>query len=55
MVEVDQAGQAVSDERVLAFAAIEKRAVLTVNRRHFIRLHGVNAEHTGIRRLHLRC
>ncbi|MCA1851493.1 MAG: DUF5615 family PIN-like protein [Beggiatoa sp.] len=48
MVEADQAGQAVPDERVLAFASIEKRAVLTLNRRHFIRLHGVNAEHTGI-------
>lgn len=48
MVEADQAGQSVSDERVLASACTEKRAVLTLNRKHFIRLHGVNAEHTGI-------
>lgn len=47
-VETDQAGQAVPDELVLAFACMEKRAVLTLNRRHFIRLHGENAEHTGI-------
>jgi uncharacterized protein DUF5615 len=44
----DQAGQSVSDERVLPFACLEKRAVLTLNRRHFIRLHGVDAGHTGI-------
>ena len=32
-------GQAISDEDVLAFAIQERRAVITLNRRHFVRLH----------------
>ena len=35
--ESGKAGQAVSDEDVLAFAPAESRIVLTLNRRHFIR------------------
>ena len=42
MPEAGQAGKAVSDEGVLAFARTEGRAVLTLNRKHFIRLHGSN-------------
>lgn len=48
MAEAGQVGQAVSDEGVLAFARIEGRAVLTLNRKHFIRFHGLNSEHAGI-------
>ncbi len=36
------------DEAVLAFATQENRAVLTFNRRHFIRLHTQQPEHAGI-------
>ena len=35
--ESGKAGQAVSDEDILAFATAESRIVLTLNRRHFIR------------------
>jgi len=40
--------QGVSDEAVLAFAIAEERAVLTINRKHFIRLHRLQPEHAGI-------
>jgi hypothetical protein len=43
-----KAGQAISDVQVLAFAASEGRVLLTLNRRHFIRMHEVSPEHTGI-------
>lgn len=48
MQDVGQAGQAVPDEQVLAFAAAEGRAVLTLNRKHFVRLHGERPDHAGI-------
>jgi hypothetical protein len=38
--ETGKADQRVTDEQVLAFATAENRAVLTVNRKHFIRLPG---------------
>ena len=40
--------QALADHVVLAFAISEARAVLTLNRKHFIRLHAEQAEHRGI-------
>lgn len=46
--DTGQAGQSVSDEVVLAFAHIEKRAVLTLNRKHFVHLHSQRPEHSGI-------
>jgi hypothetical protein len=46
--ETGQAGQAVSDESILTFACAEKRMVLTLNRKHFIRLHQQKPEHCGI-------
>ncbi len=46
--DAGRAGQAISDEEVLAFACKEQRAVLTLNRRHFVRLHGRNPAHCGI-------
>ncbi len=46
--ETGQAGQAMSDEAVLAFALAEGRALLTVNRKHFVRLHREGKEHSGI-------
>ena len=46
--ETGKAGQAISDEDVLAFANKENRILLTLNRRHFIRLHQQKRPHTGI-------
>lgn len=46
--ETGQAGRAMSDEAVLAFARSEGRTLLTFNRRHFIRLHGEQPDHAGI-------
>jgi hypothetical protein len=34
--------------RVLAFSVAEKRVLLTINRKHFIRLHRQKPEHSGI-------
>ena len=43
-----QASQAISDEAVLAFAHSEGRRLLTLNRKHFIRLHNQQTAHSGI-------
>ena len=48
IAESGRAGQALPDADVLAFAVAEQRVVLTLNRRHFIRLHQTTPEHTGI-------
>ncbi|MEG3954504.1 DUF5615 family PIN-like protein [Microcoleus sp. herbarium2] len=36
------------DEEVLAFTVSENRAVLTLNRRYFIRQHSLQSDHAGI-------
>ena len=46
--ETGKAGQRVTDDQVLAFATAERRAVLTLNRKHFIRLHREIPPHAGI-------
>lgn len=49
--QAGQANQAIPDPLVLAFATAQGRAVLTFNRRHFIRLHQrtlSSGSHTGI-------
>ena len=46
--EAGQAGQGKTDEQVLAFALASKRAVITFNRRHFVRLHARAPSHFGI-------
>ena|SRR5437016_524742 len=46
--ESGKADLALADDEVLKFATGEKRTLLTLNRRHFIRLHKQNAEHAGI-------
>lgn len=46
--ETGKADQRVTDEQVLAFATAENRAVLTINRKHFIRLHRESPPHAGI-------
>lgn len=46
--ESGRGNEAVSDEDVLALAISEERAVLTLNRRDFIRLHNERPDHAGI-------
>jgi len=46
--EIGKGNQAVPDEEVLAYAVSEKRAVLTLNRKHFVRLHNAQPDHSGI-------
>jgi predicted nuclease of predicted toxin-antitoxin system len=46
--EAGHAGQGIEDAAVLAFATAAGRAVLTFNRRHFIRLHAAVSSHAGI-------
>ncbi len=46
--DAGRSGQRIPDEAVLAFAIAEKRAVLTINRKDFKRLHQVTASHFGI-------
>jgi hypothetical protein len=46
--ETGKAAQAWLDEDVLEFASQDDRALLTLNRKHFIRLHRRDAEHAGI-------
>jgi len=47
-LEAGQANKKVPDENVLQFAISEKRVMLTLNRRHFMRLHRLNPQHFGI-------
>ena len=46
--EAGLANQGTSDEAVLSFAHNDGRAVLTINRKHFIRLHNAGHLHSGI-------
>jgi hypothetical protein len=47
-MESGKAGQALPDEAVLAFARTEQRVLVTLNRKHFIRLHTLQPDHAGI-------
>ena len=47
-MESGKAGQAIPDEAVLAFATAEHRTLVTLNRKHFIRLHPLQPDHAGI-------
>ena len=47
-VEARKAGQGIDDDEVLAFASSAKRAVLTRDRRDFIRLHNSGLAHEGV-------
>lgn len=46
--EAGQANQRIPDDEVLAYATGLNRAVLTVNRADFIKLHKQNSNHAGI-------
>jgi len=51
VLTVQEAGNnnlGIPDEEVLAFAIRDNRAVITLNRRDFIRLHRSNSKHLGI-------
>lgn len=48
LVDVDKAGQALTDKAILQLAGADQRAVVTVNRRHFVRLHATEPNHAGI-------
>jgi hypothetical protein len=47
-LEAGKANQRIADDEVLAFATSLGRALLTLNRRHFGRLHRSGALHAGI-------
>src|SRR5438552_6715621 len=46
--ESGRADRAIPDDAVLQFARSQNLALLTLNRRHFIRLHNINSSHAGI-------
>ncbi|AUT01286.1 hypothetical protein CLI64_13215 [Nostoc sp. CENA543] len=46
--EAGNADRSISDEEVLIFAIGQERAILTINRDDFIRLHRRNSQHFGI-------
>jgi predicted nuclease of predicted toxin-antitoxin system len=46
--EAGNAGLRIPDEEVLAFAVRNERAVLTLNRQDYIRLHRLQPDHAGI-------
>jgi hypothetical protein len=46
--ETGKADQSWPDEDVLSFASQDDRALLTLNRKHFIRLHRQHSDHAGI-------
>lgn len=48
MYEGGKANQSIPDEEVLALARTAKRALLTINRKHFIALHRQSTDHPGI-------
>ena len=47
-LEAGKAEQAISDPEVLRFAHQHTRAVITFNRKDFVRLHQLSDEHSGI-------
>jgi hypothetical protein len=48
VVDAGKAGQALSDKAILEMAAADQRAVVTLNRRHFVHLHLADPNHAGI-------
>ena len=48
VLEAGKAEQAIQDDEVLSFATEQNRAVLTINRKHFIALHRSQPDHAGI-------
>jgi hypothetical protein len=46
--ETGRADRATPDDAVLEFASEQRRVLITLNRRHFIRLHNAGQPHAGI-------
>ena len=46
--EAGKANQRFPDVAVLEFASADNRAVLTINRKHFVQLHASSEDHAGI-------
>lgn len=46
--DLGKAGQSLTDIAVLKLASDDSRAVLTLNRKHFVRLHHSSPNHAGI-------
>jgi uncharacterized protein with PIN domain len=46
--EIGKSNLKIPDEEVLTFAISENRAILTINRKDFMRLHRLNPTHAGI-------
>ncbi len=46
--EAGKSDQSIPDDEVLRFASVENRMVLTLNRKHFLRLHREAPDHQGI-------
>jgi hypothetical protein len=46
--ETGRGGEAIPDAKVLKFATAEQRAVITLNRKDFIKLHLISSDHAGI-------
>src|SRR5204862_4877740 len=47
-LEAGNANLSIEDDQVLSFASSQERAVLTLNRKHFVRLHQSGQQHFGI-------
>jgi hypothetical protein len=48
VADAGKGGQALTDKAILQSAGADRRAVVTLNRRHFVRLHAVEPNHAGI-------
>jgi hypothetical protein len=48
IADVGKTGQSVPDEAILLLATADVRALLTLNRKHFVRLHASVPHHAGI-------
>jgi len=48
VVDAGKAGLSLTDKAILELASADQRAVVTLNRRHFVRLHAVEPRHAGI-------
>jgi len=48
VADARKAGQSLTDRAVLELATADQRAVVTLNRRHFVRLHETEPSHAGI-------
>ncbi len=48
VLEAGKAGIAETDEAVLAYASSCSRVLLTLNRKHFVKLHSMELSHSGI-------